>query len=156
MAKIKFILYAEDDAVVRRVYQQCLERAGYYVISVDDGMEAIKQLKMSAPDLMILDLMMPNLSGEDVLHFVCNEAHLHDKPLIIMSENSQVEKGYEEFSGRADAYLVKRECTPAILLQKVQELLAGPQMESAADPDDLSDESLQGALPVNHGADVNE
>jgi CheY-like chemotaxis protein len=154
MAKIKTIFYAEDDPVVRRVYKQCLEQAGYSVNFAEDGLEAIKYLKKSSPDLVILDLLMPKFSGEDVLQFVCNEAHLHEKPLIILSSNSHLEKGYEKISGRADVYLEKHQCTPAILLQKVQELFAGSQMENFDDPNDFREGSLQCAMPLNHEADA--
>jgi CheY-like chemotaxis protein len=151
MAKSKTIFYAEDDPVVRRVYKQCLEQAGYSVNCAEDGLEAIKYLKASSPDLVILDLLMPKFTGEDVLQFICTEAHLHEKPLIILSNNSQVEKGYEKFSGRADIYLEKHQCTPAILLQKVHELFAGPQMDSADDLNSLREESPHCATPLNHG-----
>ena len=129
--EIKTILYAEDDPVVRRVYMQCLEKAGYSVTCAQDGLEALKCLHSFVPDLVVLDLMMPRFSGEEVLKFICNDPLLHDKPLIILSNNSQVEKEYQDISGRADKFLVKSECTPAILLEKIQEIFAGPPMEGS-------------------------
>jgi len=130
--KIKTILYAEDDPVVRLVYKNCLEKAGFHVTCAQDGLEALKCLNTFSPDLVVLDLMMPRFSGEEVLKFICNDPRFHEKPLIILSNSSQVEKEYQDISGRADKYLVKHECTPAILLEKIQEIFAGPPLESSA------------------------
>jgi DNA-binding response OmpR family regulator len=129
--KNKIILYAEDDPVVRLVYKNCLEKAGFQVICAQDGLETLKYLNTCEPDLVVLDLMMPRFSGEEVLKFICNDSRFHEKPLIILSNSSQVEKEYQDISGRADKYLVKYECTPAILLEKVQEIFAGPPLESS-------------------------
>ena len=130
-AEIKTILYAEDDPVVRLVYKQSLEKAGYRVTCAQDGLEALKYLHEFVPDLVVLDLAMPRFSGEEVLKFICGDPVLHEKPLIILSNSSQVEKGYQDISGRADKHLVKDHCTPALLLETVQQIFAGPPLESS-------------------------
>jgi CheY-like chemotaxis protein len=148
----KTILYAEDDPVVRLVYKQCLEKGGYHVACAPDGLEALKCLHAFVPDLVVLDLTMPRFSGEEVLKFICNDPLLHDKPLIILSNSSEVEREYQDISGRADKYLIKSECTPAILLEKIQEILAGPPVESSGQVNGSIKDSPIWAMFVKDGA----
>jgi CheY-like chemotaxis protein len=149
---IKTILYAEDDPVVRLVYKNCLEKAGFEVTCAVDGLEALKCLRSFVPDLVVLDLMMPKFSGEEVLKFICTDSRLHEKPLIILSNNSQVEKGYQDVSGRADKYLVKYHCTPAILLEKIQEIVVGPPLESTGQVEGSIEDSPVWAMFVKDKA----
>ena len=130
MAAVKTILYCEDDPVVRHVYKKSMEQAGYHVLYAEDGLEALKCLNTLVPDLVVLDLMMPKFSGEEVLKYVCSEPRLHEVPLIILSTNSEVDKEYKQISGRADKYLVKHQCTPDKLLGTIREMFNGPAPET--------------------------
>lgn len=142
MTTVKTILYCEDDPIVRRVYKQRLDQAGYHVLYAEDGLEALRCLHTLVPDLVVLDLMMPKFSGEEVLRFICNEPRLHEVPLIILSTNSEVEEGYAQISGRADKYLVKYNCTPDKLLATIQEIFNGPVHETLDDLDEDSDTAM--------------
>ena len=139
MAKVKTILYCEDDLVVLTLYRKHLQQAGYHVIPAQDGLEAMKNLSMFVPDLVVLDLMMPKFSGEEVLKFICSETRLHEVPLVILSTNPEVEDGYRQISGRADKYLVKYHCTPEKLLGAIQDIFNGPAQESLDDLGGASD-----------------
>lgn len=68
------ILVVEDDPELRTIYRQILERGGYTVFEAQNGVEALTQFDVVKPDLIILDMMMPTMSGEEVL------GHLRDKP----------------------------------------------------------------------------
>ena len=61
------ILIIDDDAAIGNLEQEVLERAGYAVLRAYSGTEALLLLKDSRPDLVLLDLMLPELSGEEVL-----------------------------------------------------------------------------------------
>ena len=61
------ILIIDDDAAIGSLEQEVLERAGYAVLRAYSGTEALLLLKDSRPDLVLLDLMLPGLSGEEVL-----------------------------------------------------------------------------------------
>jgi CheY-like chemotaxis protein len=139
MSNVKTILYCEDDAVVRRVYKRRLEQAGFHVLCAEDGLEALKYLNQFVPDLVVLDLMMPKFSGEEVLKFICNDSRLHQIPLIILSSNSEVEEGYQQISGRADHYLTKYNCTPDKLSETIQKMFSGPAPENTTDSIENSD-----------------
>ncbi|MGN6554323.1 MAG: response regulator transcription factor, partial [Verrucomicrobiota bacterium] len=67
---MKKILLVEDDALIARIYRQKLTEAGFEVIVAPDGLEAMKQLPGLHADLVVLDILMPKLSGLDVLRFI--------------------------------------------------------------------------------------
>jgi len=92
----------------------------------------MRNLSMFVPDLVVLDLLMPKFNGEEVLQYVCNNVRLAKVPLIILSSNSVVDAGNEHLLERADKRLLKYQCTPAILLATINELLAG-QVEEMPD-----------------------
>ena len=138
MPAVKTILYCEDDPVVRLVYKKRLEQAGYHVLYAEDGLEALKCLHQLVPDLVVLDLMMPKFSGEEVLKYVCSEPRLHEVPLVILSTNPEVDEGYRQISGRADKYLVKYHCTPDKLLAAIHDIF-NPAREALADLGENSD-----------------
>ncbi len=124
MAKVKTILYCEDDLVVLTLYRKQLQQAGYHVIAAQDGLESMKNLSMFVPDAIVLDLMMPKFSGEEVLQYVCTNPRLAQVPLIILSSSSVIDQEFEEYLGRADKRVLKNDCTPAILLETIQQLFA--------------------------------
>jgi twitching motility two-component system response regulator PilH len=142
MANVKTILYCEDDPIVRRVYKRRLEQAGFHILSAEDGLEALKYLNQFVPDLVVLDLMMPKFSGEEVLKFICHEPRLHETPLIILSTSSEMGDEFNQISGRADKYLVKYNCTPDQLLGTIQEIFAGPPLEIPEGPIEESDSRM--------------
>lgn len=151
MAKVKTILFAEDDQVLLTLYRKHLQQAGYHVIPAQDGLEAMRNLSMFVPDLVILDLMMPKFNGEEVLEYVCNHGRLNIVPLIILSSNNVVDKGNEHLLQRADRHLLKYHCTPAILLKTIQELFSTQleDEEAATRPDGNLYEALSStAQPV--------
>ncbi len=81
----KWILVADDDPVVRDMWADCLTRAGYRVLPADNGFEALGLMQAVVPDLMILDLRMPGLSGEDILKEIRGSALLKGIPVLIIS-----------------------------------------------------------------------
>jgi CheY-like chemotaxis protein len=147
MANVKTILYCEDDPVIRLAYKKSLEQAGYHVLYAEDGLEGLKCLHRCVPDLVVLDLMMPKFSGEELLKFICNDARFHEIPLIILSNNPQVEDDYRLIAGRADRHLTKYRCTPAKLLTAIEEIFSAAALDgseaSAEDSDSLTFERLR-------------
>ncbi|HUA37036.1 MAG TPA: response regulator [Candidatus Sulfopaludibacter sp.] len=125
--KKKTIVFVEDDPVVVMAYRNLLERGGGFCIEpARDGLEAMKLLSSLVPDLVILDLMLPRFSGVDVLKFAQSNTRLKGVPIIILSTNSITDPTEEYILERAHKRLLKDSCTPAILLQTVQELLGHP------------------------------
>jgi CheY-like chemotaxis protein len=123
----KTILYAEDDEVTLTAYAKRLEQAGYSVQAAVDGLEAIKCLHHYPPDLMLLDLMLPKFSGEEVLKYVSSNPALGLIPVIVLSTNTIVSLENEPFVRRTEKQLLKHECTFPKLLEAIDTLLADGQ-----------------------------
>jgi CheY-like chemotaxis protein len=77
------ILVADDDDFTRRCLSELLTANGYQIVEARDGREALEALSRLAPDLILLDLMMPNLSGLEVLQRL--GAHRPPPPVIVIS-----------------------------------------------------------------------
>lgn len=89
------ILLVDDDDVARHIVRRMLERAGHHVEEAGDGQAAIDALAGGLkPDCMVLDLMMPRLSGVDVLRCIRNDPRWQDVPVVLMTaldQGSEVE-----------------------------------------------------------------
>ena len=82
---MKKILVVDDDALILHLYRQQFTAAGFNVETATDGVAAIKILHAEKPDLVVLDLMMPRLSGVEVLKFIRTDAGLRETPVVILS-----------------------------------------------------------------------
>jgi CheY-like chemotaxis protein len=142
MTKVRTILYAEDDLVVLTVYKKRLEAAGFHVIPARDGLEAIKNLSIFVPDLVLLDLMMPKFNGEEVLQFIRNNPRFVKVPVIILSTNSIRDMAQEHVLEKADQRLIKSRCTSESLLEAIQYLLAGIDADKAEQPGNEIEDSF--------------
>lgn len=114
------VLVADDDANVRELLHQELAAEGYEVHEAADGREALAQVRRVQPDLVILDVMMPELSGFDVAAVIRNSPETMGLPIVIVSVLTDRERGYRL---GVDRYLTKPIDTGA-LLDEVQALLA--------------------------------
>lgn len=90
----KNILVVDDDANIRQLLRQELETEGYEVREATDGMDALTQIKTTIPDLIILDVMMPQISGFDVAAVLKNNPATMNIPIIILSIIEDKERGY--------------------------------------------------------------
>lgn len=90
----KTILVVDDDAHIRQLLRQELEAEGYEVKEAIDGMNAIAQVKTAQPDLIILDVMMPQINGFDVAAVLKNDPQTMGIPIIILSIIEDKQRGY--------------------------------------------------------------
>lgn len=95
------ILIIDDDTTIGNLEQEVLERAGYAVLRAYSGTEALLLLKSSCPDLILLDLMLPGLSGEEVL------PQIQGIPVIVVSAKTAVQDKVDLLLGGAVDYLTK-------------------------------------------------
>ncbi|MDZ8188102.1 MAG: PAS domain S-box protein [Nostoc sp. ChiSLP02] len=93
-ANRKTILVVDDDANIRELLRQQLENEGYNVREAKDGMDAIHQIKTVRPDLILMDVMMPQINGFDVAAVLKNDPQTADIPIIILSIIENKERGY--------------------------------------------------------------
>ena len=123
MANAKTILYVDDDAVSLTAYKNVLEREGYVVATAPDGVEALKCLHQAKPDLMVLDLALPRLSGAEVLKFMYAEPKLRDLPVVVLSGNFAVKGTHQELVDKVQAKLLKHACSIDEFVQTVNIVL---------------------------------
>ncbi len=122
---MKRILFVDDDPLVLRIYQEALSKQGFEVATANDGVSAAKALRATKPDLMVLDLMMPKLSGVEVLKFVRAEPVLANLPVVVLSNSYMHDLAHEAAVTGAQKALLKVRCTPSVLLGVIRELLEG-------------------------------
>jgi signal transduction histidine kinase/DNA-binding response OmpR family regulator len=98
------ILVVDDDPNIRELLMQELSEAGYRVGAVANGREAIAEVRRDRPDLLVLDIMMPEMNGFDVAAVLKNDPHTLDLPIVILSIVQDKERG---FRLGVDRYLTK-------------------------------------------------
>src|SRR5579863_7582519 len=114
---VKTIVFVEDSEVELIVYRTALEKAGYCVQVAKDGLEAMRLLHNIAPDLVLLDLLLPRFDGVEVLKYMKAEARLKNVPIIIFSTNSIIDSEDEPLLQAATRRLLKSQCTPALMVR---------------------------------------
>ena len=107
MRELRRALVVEDHPVARALVRTYLLSMGVEVVDVAEGRSAIRQLELSPPDLVCLDLMLPELSGFEVCEFMRAHPALREVPILIMSARAKpMDRAFAEEVG-ATAYLVK-------------------------------------------------
>jgi len=100
------ILLVEDSKFLRIATERALARAGYEMCSAMDGLEALKQARENRPDLILLDMLLPKMSGLDVLKALKQDALTKEIPVIVMTGMSQKNAARLEHDG-ASGFLEK-------------------------------------------------
>ncbi|MGB7211048.1 MAG: response regulator [Gemmatimonadales bacterium] len=118
------VLLAEDDPLIADIVTHRLGKAGHRVTHVRNGVAAIAAIQRDRPDLLILDIKMPEMDGIEVLQRIRAEMAVPRLPIIIVTALSDEEDIVRGFSLGADDYLVKP-FSPAELAERVDRLLRG-------------------------------
>lgn len=120
-AKKKTILIIDDEPLLRKLLKKRLESAGYAVETASDGEEGYRKIKSRRPDIVISDVLMPKMTGYDLLKKIKKETDgTQHIPVLIMSAKGGMENFFSEWE--IHSYL-KKPIDPAELLNKVAELL---------------------------------
>jgi DNA-binding response OmpR family regulator len=117
------VLVADDDPDILQLVTFQMERAGYQVVRAADGEEALRLARELEPDLAVLDVMMPKLTGYDVTRKLREEDATRDIPVILLTARVQEADVEEGFEAGADDYLTKP-FSPQELLERVEAILA--------------------------------
>jgi len=113
------ILIVDDEKRIIEVLEAYLEREGYEIHSADNGIDALKKAKTIEPDLMILDLMLPDISGEEVCRLVRKES---DLPILMLTAKSAEADRINGIVMGADDY-VSKPFSPREVVVRVQAIL---------------------------------
>ncbi|MGZ3622288.1 MAG: response regulator [Ktedonobacteraceae bacterium] len=115
------ILIADDSIYIRQSLNMTLSHEGYAVVEAVDGLEALDQLSKESPDLLLLDIEMPNLNGYDVLSIVRNHQEFSALKIIMLTSRSSEKHKRRANELGANAYLMKP-CTHDDLLETIKSL----------------------------------
>jgi len=103
----KKILAVDDEKHIVRLVQVNLERAGYTVITANDGKEALEKVNEENPDLVVLDVMMPYMDGFEVLQNLRRSPATRDIPVIMLTAKAQDADVFKGWQSGVDCYLTK-------------------------------------------------
>jgi DNA-binding response OmpR family regulator len=101
------ILIVEDVPLGLAMLRMRLEAEGFEVITARDGVEALDQARDGHPDLMLLDLMLPRLSGERVCQELRADPRTQSLPIVVLSARVQEAERLRAFAAGADAFIAK-------------------------------------------------
>ncbi|MCP4678547.1 MAG: response regulator [Deltaproteobacteria bacterium] len=103
----KKILIVEDGKTIQLELQVILGRENYVIEVVDNGVEALKSLKKSVPDLILLDIMMPEMDGIECCAKIRADKRFDNVKIVILSAVEEYEKVDEAFDAGCDDFLAK-------------------------------------------------
>ena len=129
---MKKVLYVEDDALIARLYSQKLQEAGFDVAVAEDGLAAMKLLVEFKPDLMVLDLLMPKMTGADVLKFIRQRPELQSVRVVVFSNSFLSGLAEQVAAAKVERALVKASVTPVGLIDIVRDVLEEPVVEKVS------------------------
>ena len=104
---VSYLLYADDHEHMRLMVRDLLQASGHEVALAPDGATALARLREREPDLLILDVSMPGLSGFDVCRAVKDNPFTARIPVLMLTGEGDVERKVEGFEAGADDYLAK-------------------------------------------------
>jgi DNA-binding response OmpR family regulator len=120
MVKIAII---EDDPVINQMYRMKFEADGFEVQVANNGKSGINMIQTFAPDIVLLDLQMPEMSGDEALAKIRSEPWGATVPVIILTNTGLEESPSSLKDLRIHSYLVKAELTPSQVVERVKEAL---------------------------------
>lgn len=118
--ELKKILLAEDDTFISRAYGDGFTRAGFDVVLAHDGVEALSKIRSEKPDIILLDIIMPDKNGFEVLEEIKKDKGFSNIPVIVLSnlgQQSDIEQGKK--LGAVD-YLIKSNTSMKEVVEKVR------------------------------------
>ena len=118
------VLLVEDDGFIVRAYRDGLERAHFSVTTANNGVEAMEKVRADRPDIILLDMILPEKNGFEVLEELHLDPQLASVPVIILTnlgQESDIKKGKE--LGAVD-YLIKADVSLKEVVERVKHHLA--------------------------------
>lgn len=113
----------EDDMAIVQMYRTKFENEGYDVATAPDGQAGLELIDSFQPDIVLLDLMMPNMNGLDMLQRLRSQPNGRDAKVVVLTNMGDTETATKVYKMAADDYIVKAEMTPKQVAERVKTLL---------------------------------
>jgi len=124
MAKKK-VAIVEDDLAISQMYRLKFEAEGYEVAVAENGRVGLEVIKGFQPDVVLLDMMMPQMNGDEVLRNMRSQDWGKDTPVLILTNMGKEEASKSVESLNVHSYIVKAEMTPKQVAERVRVVLGG-------------------------------
>ncbi|MES2463561.1 MAG: response regulator [Armatimonadota bacterium] len=134
-----YILLVDDEPTITRYMQKALERKGYNTDFARNGNEALIKIRKNRPDLVVSDVMMPEMDGFDLLGVIRRDPALMDLPVLMLTarpadfgydDNARMQQWFATTAGtETEGYLVKP-VNPELLIKAVEHILSTAQVKS--------------------------
>lgn len=118
---MKKILLIEDDVFLQQLYLDILTQEGYKVTSVTNGKEALKKIQEKGWDLVLLDIILPDMDGFTILETAIKHKKKPTCPVIFMTNLEGA--GDIQQLNKADAYWIKSDMSPPDLIERVKKVI---------------------------------
>lgn len=130
------VLLVDDDPLMHRLYRPHIERAGYQVFSAQTGIGAIEIAKHECPQLIVMDIMMPQMDGLSAIREIKREEATKDIPVIVVTANPQYHLSQKESQWAGATCFLTKPFGPASLVAEIQRLvpIAGSSGSSKPGP----------------------
>ena len=116
---MKKILLIEDDAFLKQLYEDILTQEGFEVQVIDEGIKALEKIKENKWQLILLDVLLPNLDGFQIVDILSKEKIKLSCPVIFMTNLDATDDDKVKLS-KADDYWVKSSMSPPEFLEKIK------------------------------------
>ena len=118
------ILCIEDEHFISELYNRALTKGGYEVETIADGAKALEAAETNKYDIILLDLMIPNMSGIEILRILRDPARIPPirSKIVVITNLEQREDVRADIEKQADGYIVKAEITPHELVDFVNNI----------------------------------
>jgi CheY-like chemotaxis protein len=120
----KKVLIIEDDVILMRFYNKLLTAEGYEVEMADDGREGIRKIKSTKPSLILLDIMLPEMNGIEVLEIIKANPETKDIPVVVLTNLAGRNDAEYALEKGADRYLIKSKNEPKKVLSVIKEAIS--------------------------------
>lgn len=117
------IAIIEDDPVINQMYRMKFEASGFTVHTASDGQSGVDLVKKTNPDIILLDIQMPHMHGDEALAKIRALTTHKTTPVIILTNVGKEEAPHALKKLGVSSYIVKAELTPSQVVAKVQALL---------------------------------
>ena len=122
------ILIIDDEPIIRQLFQKVLEHEGHTVLTAANGNEAIEVLRERIPDLILLDMMMPQMDGMSLLRLIRRNPMWTDIPVVVMSALADKQRICDAGNLGVRDYLLKAGFSLPMLRSRIRKYLQ-PQLE---------------------------